>query len=42
MIEKVCKWLKENIDDYFTTGEDEFEEWFDDMYEDLGQAMEEE
>lgn len=40
MIEKVCEWLKENIDDYFTTGDGEFEEWFDDMYEDLKQAME--
>lgn len=40
MIEKVCEWLKENIDDYFTTSGGEFEEWFDDMYEDLRQAME--
>ena len=40
MLDKVCKWLKENIDDYFTTGEGEFEEWFDSMYKDLRQAME--
>lgn len=39
LIEKVCDWLKNNIDDYMMTGEGEFQEWFDDMYEDLKEAM---
>lgn len=40
-IEKACKWLKENIHDYYTTGDggDEFEGWFDDMFEDFREEM---
>lgn len=43
-IEKACEWLKDNIHDYYTTGDggDEFEEWFDDMFEDFRKAMKEE
>ena len=42
-IEKACKWLKDNIHDYYTTGDggDEFEGWFDDMFEDFKRAIEE-
>lgn len=36
-IEKACKWLKENIDDYYVTCE--FEQWFDDMFEDFRKVM---
>lgn len=41
IIEKACEWLKENIHDYYTTGDggDEFEEWFDNMFEDFRKAM---
>ena len=38
-IEKACEWLKDNIHDYYMTGE--FEQWFDDMFEDFRKAMEE-
>lgn len=43
IIKKACEWLKENIHDYYTTGDggDEFEGWFDDMFEDFKKAMEE-
>lgn len=37
LIDKACEWLKNNIDDYYTTNE--FEEWFDNMFEDFKQAM---
>lgn len=37
--EKVIAWLKENIGEYYMTNE--FEEYFDCMYEDLRKAMEE-
>lgn len=36
--EKVIGWLKENIGEYYMTNE--FEEYFDSMYEDLKKAME--
>lgn len=40
-LKKACEWLKDNIDDYYTTGDggDEFEGWFDDMFEDFRKAM---
>ena len=37
LIEKVCDWLKNNIHDYYVTCE--FEQRFDEMYEDLKEAM---
>lgn len=37
MIEKACEWLKDNIHNYYMTNE--FEQWFDDMFEDLKEAM---
>lgn len=37
-IEKACEWLKDNIHDYYMTGE--FEQWFDDMFDDFKEAME--
>jgi len=42
-IEKACKWIEENIYDYYTTGDggDEFEEYFDQMIDDFRKAMEE-
>ena len=44
MAEKACEWLKDNIHDYYATGDggDEFEEWFGDMFEDFRKAMKEE
>ena len=39
LIDNVCEWLKNNIDDYMMTSEGEFEQWFDDMYEDLKKEM---
>lgn len=36
--DRVIAWLKENIGEYYMTGE--FEEYFDSMYEDLKKAME--
>ncbi len=39
LIDKACEWLKDNIDDYFTASEGEFEEWFDEMIGDFKQAM---
>ena len=39
LIDNVCEWLKNNIDDYMMTGEGEFQEYFDDMYEDLKEEM---
>ena len=39
LIDNVCEWLKNNIDDYMMTGEGEFQEYFDDMYVDLKEAM---
>jgi hypothetical protein len=38
LIDKACEWLKNNINDYYTTNE--FEQWFDEMFEDFKQAME--
>lgn len=35
---KVLEWLKNNIDDYYTTCE--FEEWFDAMFDDLRKEIE--
>lgn len=37
LIDNVCEWLKNNIHDYYMTCE--FEQWFDDMYEDLKKEM---
>ena len=39
LIDNVCEWLKNNIDDYMMTGEGEFLDSFDEMYEDLKKAM---
>ena len=39
LIDNVCEWLKNNIDDYMMTSEGEFEQWFDEMYIDLKEAM---
>ena len=36
-IEKACEWLKNNIDSYYTTNE--FEQWFDEMFEDFKHYM---
>lgn len=36
-IEKACEWLKNNIDSYYVTNE--FEQWFDEMFEDFKEAM---
>ena len=36
-IEKACEWLKNNIDSYNTTNE--FEHWFDEMFEDFKHYM---
>ena len=36
--DRVIAWLKENIGEYYMTGE--FEEYFDSMYEDLKKEME--
>lgn len=37
--EKVIEWLRANIHDYYEVNE--FQEWFDSMYKDLKEAMEE-
>lgn len=37
--DRVIAWLKEHIGEYYMTNE--FEEYFDSMYEDLAKAMEE-
>ena len=37
LIDNVCEWLKNNIHDYYMTCE--FEQWFDEMYIDLKEAM---
>ena len=37
LIDNVCEWLKNNIHDYYMTCE--FEQWFDEMYEDLKKEM---
>lgn len=43
LIDNVCKWLKNNIDDYMMTGDgeflDSFDDSFDEMYEDLKKEM---
>lgn len=41
-IEKACKWLKNNIHDYYSVGDggDEFEGYFDEMIVDFKKAME--
>ena len=39
LIDNVCEWLKNNINDYMMTSEGEFEQWFDEMYEDLKKEM---
>ena len=39
LIDNVCEWLKNNIDDYIMTGEGQFLDSFDEMYEDLKKAM---
>lgn len=38
LIDAAGGWLKENIHDYYLTNE--FEQWFDDMFEDLKKEME--
>lgn len=37
LIDKACKWLDENISDYYTTCE--FEQRFDEMFDDFRKAM---
>lgn len=39
LIDKACKWLEENIDNYYQTCE--FESFWDDMIKDFKKAMEE-
>lgn len=39
LIDKACEWMKNNINDYYTTNE--FEQWFDEMFDDFKQAMKE-
>ncbi len=39
MIERAVEWLKNNIYDYYRT--DEFEQWFDEMFDDFKQSMKE-